>query len=114
MALTGPRASALSVIVFAGPLTLGELAAAEQVRPPTMTRIVRALEARGLVRREGDVADRRVVRLRATPKGIALLQEGRRRRVQVLAEPLGQIPAHDFETLRHATDVLSGVVRRLE
>jgi DNA-binding MarR family transcriptional regulator len=50
--LTGPRLSALSVIVFGGPITLGELAAAEQVRPPTITRLVRALEQAQLVRRE--------------------------------------------------------------
>src|ERR671933_1067936 len=50
--LTAPRLSALSVIVFGGPLTLGALAAAEQVRPPTMTRIVQALEEAGLVVRE--------------------------------------------------------------
>ncbi|NUQ13661.1 MAG: MarR family transcriptional regulator, partial [Gemmatimonadaceae bacterium] len=60
--LTGPRLSALSVIVFAGPVTLGELAAAEQVKPPTMTRLVRALEREGLVRREKDPADGRVIR----------------------------------------------------
>jgi DNA-binding MarR family transcriptional regulator len=47
--LNAPRLSALSVIVFAGPITLGDLAAAEQVRPPTMTRIVNALEQQGLV-----------------------------------------------------------------
>src|ERR671915_2520477 len=69
--LSGPRLSALSVVVFAGPLTLGELAAAEQVKPPTMTRLVRALEARRLVVREADENDGRVVRLRATTKGRA-------------------------------------------
>src|SRR5213594_598735 len=61
--------SALSVLVFGGPRTLGELAAAEQVRPPTMTRIVQALEAEGLVRRERDAKDGRVHRLHATAKG---------------------------------------------
>src|SRR5229473_2111765 len=50
--LTAPRLSALSVIVFSGPLTLGALATAEQVRPPTMTRLVAALEEAGLVVRE--------------------------------------------------------------
>ena len=49
--LSAPRLSALSVVVFAGPITLGALAAAEQVRPPTMTRLVQALEAEGLVER---------------------------------------------------------------
>ncbi|CAA9348463.1 MAG: hypothetical protein AVDCRST_MAG40-2756, partial [uncultured Gemmatimonadaceae bacterium] len=57
--LSGPRLSALSVVVLAGPLTLGELAAAEQVRPPTMTRLVDALAAEGLVRREPDACDGR-------------------------------------------------------
>src|SRR5918996_5775251 len=67
--LTGPRLSALSVVVFGGPITLGDLAAAEQVKPPTMTRLVRALESEGLVRRENDPQDGRIVRLRATAKG---------------------------------------------
>src|SRR5574339_108325 len=61
--LTGPRLSALSVVVFGGLITLGDLAAAEQVKPPTMTRLVRALEEEGLVRREADASDGRVVRL---------------------------------------------------
>ena len=55
--VSAPRLSALSVLVFAGPRTLGELAAAEQVRPPTMTRLVTALEAQGLLARTGDPAD---------------------------------------------------------
>src|SRR3970040_1114579 len=80
--LTGPRLSALSVVVFGGPITLCELAAAEQVKPPTMTRLVRALEQEGLVRREKDPHDGRVSRLRATTKGDALLGEGRARRVR--------------------------------
>src|SRR5260370_17543497 len=59
MGLTAPLASALSVIVFGGPLSLGALATAEQVRPPSITRIVRELEARGLVVREPTPQDRR-------------------------------------------------------
>ena len=65
--LSAPRLSALSVVVFGGPLTLGELASAEQVRPPTMTRLVSALEDAGLVDRETDAADGRLTRIRATP-----------------------------------------------
>src|SRR5918994_2468878 len=67
--LTAPRLSALSVIVYAGPLTLGALAAAEQVRPPTITRIVAALEADGLVERRPSPDDKRVTLVRATPAG---------------------------------------------
>ncbi len=111
--LSGPRLSALSVVVFGGPLTLGELAAAEQVRPPTMTRLVRALEARGLVRREPDERDGRVVRLRATAKGRTLMAEGRARRVRALARGLERLDAEELTALRGATAVLQRVIGRL-
>lgn len=111
--LTGPRLSALSVIVFGGPITFGDLAAAEQVRPPTMTRLVRALEAEQLVRREKDPADGRVMRLRATAKGESLLHEGRTRRVRRLAEPLNQLTPAERATLHNAAGILARVVTRL-
>jgi DNA-binding MarR family transcriptional regulator len=111
--LSAPRLSALSVVVFAGPLTLGELAAAEQVRPPTMTRLVRALEARGLVTRKSDEHDGRVVRLRATAKGRTLMAEGRARRVRALAEGLRTLNASDVAAVEQVTDTLERVVQRL-
>src|SRR5256885_7832613 len=67
--LPGPQLSALSVIVFGGPITLGALATAEQVRPPTITKLVAALEERGLVTREVDPTDRRIARVTATARG---------------------------------------------
>src|SRR5690349_2428073 len=70
-----PQLSALSVIVFGGPITLGALAAAEQVRPPTITKLVATLEEAGLVERETDATDRRIVRVKATARGAKLLQE---------------------------------------
>src|SRR5919199_6376490 len=73
--LSAARLSALSVLVFGGPRTLGELAAAEQGRPPTMTTIVRALEEGGFVRRQAEAADARVVRVSATKKGERVLQQ---------------------------------------
>jgi DNA-binding MarR family transcriptional regulator len=111
--LTGPRLSALSVIVFGGPITLGALAAAEQVRPPTMTRLVRALEREQLVRRENDPDDGRIVRLRATSKGEGVLREGRTRRVQRLAEPLAELTETEREVLQNAAEILARVVSRL-
>src|SRR5919107_556635 len=78
--LSAPRLSALSVVVFAGPITLGALAAAEQVRPPTMTRVVQELERDGLVTREPVPDDARGVLITATPRGVRLLGEGRARR----------------------------------
>jgi DNA-binding MarR family transcriptional regulator len=111
--LSGPRLSALSVVVFAGPLTLGELAAAEQVKPPTMTRLVRALEARGLVAREPDAHDGRVVRLRATAKGRALMAEGRARRVRALARELERLDAKELAALRSGAAAIEWVTERL-
>lgn len=91
--MSGPRLSALSVVVFRGPILIGELAAAEQVRPPTMTRLVQAMEAEGLVRREQDAADRRQVRIVATARGKRLLEQGRQRRVRALATRLEPLSA---------------------
>jgi DNA-binding MarR family transcriptional regulator len=93
--LSAARLSALSVLVFGGPRTLGELAAAEQVRPPTMTTIVRALEEGGYVRREADAKDGRVTRVSATGKGERVLHQGRRRRVERLGARLAALPAKD-------------------
>src|ERR1700743_1485699 len=72
---TGPRLSALSVIVFNGPITLGDLAKAEQVRPPTMTRIVHALEEQGFITKTKNEQDGRVIHISATVKGKRLLIE---------------------------------------
>src|SRR4249919_3041619 len=83
--LSAARLSALSVLVFGGARTIGELAAAQQVRAPTMTRIVHALEEEGLVAREADPHDGRRVRLRATAKGKRVLWRGREQRVERLA-----------------------------
>src|SRR5512132_2084709 len=64
--LSAPRLSALSVVVFGGPIKLGDLARAEQVRPPTMTKLVRALESARLVTRRVDADDGRVTWISAT------------------------------------------------
>lgn len=112
MGLSGPAGSALSVVVFRGPLTLGALAAAEQVRPPTITRLVRALEAQGLLAREDDPDDRRVQRVVATAKGRRVLQEGRERRVRTLAADLGALTAGQLARLEEAALILERVLRR--
>ena len=98
--------SALSVLVFGGPRTLGALAAAEQVRPPTMTRVVQALETVGLVRRVRDPRDGRVQCLHATAKGRRVVQRGRARRVQNLAALLGRLSAAEIERVRDAAELV--------
>jgi DNA-binding MarR family transcriptional regulator len=104
--LSAARMSALSVAVFGGPVTIGQLAKAEQVSAPTMTRLVVGMERDGLVTREGDQADGRVVWIRATAKGARILQEGRKRRVAALAAQLGDLPAAELELLSRAADVV--------
>ena len=108
--LTAPQLSALSVVVFAGPLSLGELARAEQVSAPTMSRLVGQLEASGLVVRAGDSADRRVTRLSATTRGERVLTEGRARRVMALARELENLPSGELEALERAAQVLQRVL----
>src|SRR2546422_826324 len=81
LGLTGPRASALSVIVFRGPIAMGALAEAEQVRRPTITRLVDGLERRGLVRRVGHAEDGRVQLVEATAAGAGAPHKGSSRRL---------------------------------
>lgn len=109
--LTAPRLSALSVIVFAGPLTLGELADAEQVRPPTISRLVKELEAEGLVERLPDPTDGRVQRVRASGRGREILHAGRARRVAALSRDLGALPAGELDVLARAAALLERLSR---
>jgi DNA-binding MarR family transcriptional regulator len=110
LGLTAARLSALSVLVFGGPCSLRQLADAEQVTAPTMSRIVAALERDRLVRREVDASDGRAVCLHATAEGRALLERGRQLRIERLAVELRALSAADRSTLARAAAVL----RRLE
>jgi DNA-binding MarR family transcriptional regulator len=112
--LSAPRLSALSVVVFGGPLTLGELATAEQVKPPTMTRLVSALEEEGLVTREPDASDGRLTRIRATPKGRTLLMRGRANRVAALTAEVRALRAADRDVVERAVTILEAVIGRLQ
>src|SRR5947208_8447630 len=113
MGLTAARASALSVLVFGGrSITLGALARAEQVSAPTVTRLIVGMERDGLVRREPDGTDGRVVWLHATAKGAKLLHAGRRRRVAALAADLAALTASERETLAAATGIPERVGQR--
>jgi DNA-binding MarR family transcriptional regulator len=104
--LTAAKLSALSVVVFGGPVSLKDLAAAEQVRPPSMTRTVRELESDGLVARGTDASDRRVVRIRATAKGEKLLKQGRSARINLLAKWLRTLGLQELGVLDEACGIL--------
>jgi DNA-binding MarR family transcriptional regulator len=104
--LTAPRLSALSVVVFAGPITLRDLAAAEGVTPPTMTRLVDGLEGDGLVVRRDDPTDGRAIRIRATAKGTKLLMNARAQRVAALTARVAGLSADDQDLLGRAAVVM--------
>lgn len=104
--LSPARLSALSVVVFRGPLTLGELAAAEGVRSATMTGIVNGLEAEGLVRRRPHASDGRAVLIEASAGGRRLLEQARARRIDLVASKLGDLSEADLELLWQAAELL--------
>jgi len=112
LGLTAARASALSVVVFAGPVTIGQLAKAEQVSAPTMTRLLMGMERDGLVTRARDARDHRVMWIRPTPKGTRLLHRGRRRRVAALAAALAALDASQLDLLARAATIIEGIVVR--
>jgi DNA-binding MarR family transcriptional regulator len=98
--------SALSVLCFAGPLTLGELASAERVRAPTMSRIVDALQREGLVRRERHAKDARAIRVVPTAKGRRLFERARSRRLAVLDELFADATREELATLQRAAAIV--------
>ena len=109
--LSAPRLSALSVIVHAGPLSLAALAEAEQVKPPTMSRIVEALVGRGLVTRAAKPDDRRSVAIAATAEGVELLDAGRERRVRALVARLGKLADSERRALARGVEIMERVAR---
>src|SRR5437879_5763741 len=104
--LTPTTTAMLASIGRDGPITLGDLAAYEQVAPPTITKSVDKLEAAGLVERIRDDVDRRVCRVTLTPAGRKQLDTNRSRRTAWLARQLRALPPEDIDTLAAAIEVL--------
>jgi DNA-binding MarR family transcriptional regulator len=104
------RLSALSVLVFAGPKTMSELAAMERVKVPTMSRLVAAMEEEGLVRREKHGTDARAVVLRATAKGRRILERARELRLSLLESLLSTATAREIATVREAAEIVDRLV----
>jgi DNA-binding MarR family transcriptional regulator len=103
----GPaRLSALSMLVFGGPKTLGELAAAEQVKPPTMSRIVAGLARSRLIEITADRQDARRMCIRASTKGTRLLQRGRQLRIAYLASHLDTLNPEELSKLGEGVEIL--------
>lgn len=111
LGLSAPRLSALSVVVFRGPLSMSDLARAEQVRKPTITRLVGELERAGLVTRNRSEKDRRVQTVEATRKGRAVLAAGRRERVTRLAAAVDRLSDGERALLDRAARLIEETVR---
>jgi len=111
----GPaQLSALSVLVFGGrPLSLGELAEAEQVKDPTMSRIVAGMIRASLAKRHVSKEDRRRLVISPTDKGIRVLQQGRKRRVQALADALTNLSNEELKQLGLATELIFRALPRI-
>jgi DNA-binding MarR family transcriptional regulator len=104
--LSRARLSALSVVVFRGPLTLGALADAEAVRSATMSGIVNGLERDGLVRRRPHGRDGRAVNIEATAAGRRLLERARASRIARVAARLDELSAAELDVLAQAAELL--------
>jgi DNA-binding MarR family transcriptional regulator len=108
--LSAARLSALSVLVFGGPAAIGELATAEQVSAPTMSRLVDGLERDGYVVRKPHERDARSVRVRATPRGRRVLVQGRERRVTELVGLLDETSPEELRTLGEAAEIMERIL----
>lgn len=104
--LTEGQHSVVGQLVVNGSMSLGELAEREHVRPPSMTRIINALEKSGYVERTASPNDRRRVKVQATAKAHEHVKETRRRRDQWLAKRLGQLTVEERATLSQAEAIL--------
>ena len=104
--LSAPKLSALAVLVFGGPMNLKDLARAEQVTPPTMSKLVADLQSQGLAAKRADREDKRGVRIEVTARGRALMEEGRARRLALLRKKLAQLPRAELELLGSAAALM--------
>ena len=107
---TPAQLSALSVLM-SGPKTLGDLAAAEQVRAPTISRLAAQMERIGLIRRRVDSSDRRVVRVEMTAKGRRTLGKGRQLRIADIERRVRRVDVREIETLEKAVTIIEGMLR---
>jgi DNA-binding MarR family transcriptional regulator len=97
--------SALSVLM-SGPKTLGDLATAEQVRPPTMSRLVSEMQRAGVARKVTDRQDARVIRVHATAKGLRALSRGRAMRIEAIEGLLSGLDADDLSNIERAVGAI--------
>jgi DNA-binding MarR family transcriptional regulator len=107
---TPAQLSALSVLM-SGPKTLGDLAAAEQVRAPTISRLAAEMERIGLIRRRIDPDDARVARVEMCAKGRRVLDKGRELRISDIESRVRRLNSSEIDTLERAVQVIEGMLR---
>ena len=105
--LTPGELSALSVLVFAGPRTVGQLAAAERVTAATMRRLLRDMERAGLVRRRRDLEDRRVVHIHPTVTGRRAMRRAKALRLRLLRRMLAPLTEREERRLGEVADLIA-------
>jgi DNA-binding MarR family transcriptional regulator len=110
--VTSSQVSALATVERLGTPTLGELASSEQVQPPSMTKIVVGLEAAGLVARQEDDSDGRIVRVRLTAQGRRTLQRSRSLRNAYLVRRLRRLSAEERGALEDVVELLEHLVEQ--
>lgn len=110
VAVTPSLLSAIATVERHGPLTAGDLAAHEQVRKPTATRLIAALLAKDLVKRTADPLDGRIVWLELSPEGRRVLHRARRRKDEFLAGRMKRLSHQDQATLARAVGILERLI----
>ena len=111
--LTGVSAAQLSAlsVLMGGPRTLGEMAAAEQVRPPTISTLVTEMERLGLVRRSRDPNDARVARIAMTARGKRVLAKGREMRIADIERRVRRLRPAQVASVREAVSIIEGMLK---
>lgn len=110
--LTLTQLSAAAIVWREGPMTAGDLAIREQVRPPSITRVVDGLVAVGVVRRKENPADGRQVLVEITDHGAQRMEENVRARTAWLAQQLITLSVKDRETLTRAAAIMNELAAR--
>jgi len=110
VAVTPTLLSAIATVERHGPLTAGDLAAYEQIRKPTATRLIGALLANDLVERTADPLDGRIVWLELSPEGRRVLHRARRRKDEFLAGRMKRLSHQDQATLARAVQILERLI----
>lgn len=112
--LTPTQYSVLALVRGRGPLGLTELTELEGLNPTMLSRIVKVLDERGLLRRMPDPNDLRAARLEATPAGEQVHDRVRAQRTQVLSERLGQLPPETAQTLLAAVAAMEALAEAVK